>query len=233
MSKLLKYFFLLFFYSITINSRVHSQEVNTLLKAVKDKLNVVKDYAADGIMKLNVPFLQVPDSKISVFYKFPDKFRIHQEKGISLVPKGGISINLSSLLKDENFAAVDAGSTTLNGIQTRVVKLLPLDEKAEVVLSTLYIDPIRNLILKTSTTTKENGSYEMEFTYGNYSNWGLPDVVIFSFNTKDYKLPKGVTFDYDEEEKPGPAQLKNSKGRVQVTYSSYRINKGVDEKVFK
>ena len=33
----------------------------------------------------------------------------------------------------------------------------------------------------------------LEMTYGKYAEYGLADKVIFSFNTKDYKLPKGVT----------------------------------------
>ena len=62
----------------------------------------------------------------------------------------------------------------------------------------------------------------------------LPDKVIFSFNTKDYKLPKGVTFDYDDGAKKKPGDnLKNKKGKVEITYSEYLINKGVDDAIFK
>jgi len=67
---------------------LHAQEVNTILEKVRSKLNLVKDYQANGTMKLNVSFLKVPDSKVTIFYKQPDKFRIKQEKGISLIPKG-------------------------------------------------------------------------------------------------------------------------------------------------
>jgi hypothetical protein len=31
---------------------------------------------------------------------------------------------------------------------------------------------------------------KLEMSYGKYIAYGLPDKVIFSFNTKDYKLPK-------------------------------------------
>ena len=62
----------------------------------------------------------------------------------------------------------------------------------------------------------------------------LADKVIFSFNTKDYKLPKGITFDYDDgsKKKDDPDKLKNRKGRVEISYSSYIINKGVPDSVF-
>jgi hypothetical protein len=59
--------------------------------------------------------------------------------------------------------------------------------------------------------------------------------VIFSFNTKDYKLPKGITFDYDDGSKKetNPDKLKNKKGKVEIVYSGYMINKGVPDSVFK
>ena len=64
-------------------------------------------------------------------------------------------------------------------------------------------------------------------------DWGLPDKVIFSFNTKDYKLPKGITFEYEKgDDKKKQEALKNKKGKVEITYSGYTINKGVDDKIF-
>jgi outer membrane lipoprotein-sorting protein len=112
---------------------------------------------------------------------------------------------------------------------------LPKDENAEIVLSTLYIDEVKSLIRKSKTTTKENGTYELEMTYGKYAEYGLADKVIFSFNTKDYKLPKGVTFDYDDgsKKKQSADKLKNKKGKVEITYSDYKINKGVPDSIFK
>jgi hypothetical protein len=75
----------------------------------------------------------------------------------------------------------------------------------------------------------------MQMIYGRYEKYGLPDKVIFSFNTKDYKLPKGVTFEYEAGEKPQQTQdaLKNKKGKVEITYSGYTINQGISEAVFK
>jgi outer membrane lipoprotein-sorting protein len=58
---------------------------------------------------------------------------------------------------------------------------------------------------------------------------------VVSFNTKDYKLPKGVTFEYEAGEKPVSKEeaLKNKKGKVEITYLSYQINQGFSDAVFK
>ena len=222
---------ILLFLSITTTS--YLQDANSIIRKVKEKLSQVKDYQAEGTMKLNVSFLQVPDSKVKVYYKQPDKFRIKQDKGISLVPKGGISINLNSLLSGDQYTAVDAGNSTINKQSVKVIKMLPLNEEEEVVLSTLYIDPNTFLVKKITTNTKDNGSYTIEFTYGKYSSYALPDELIFSFNTKDYKLPKGMTFDYEEEVKRDTTHLKNTRGEVRISFNTYLINKGFSDDVFK
>jgi hypothetical protein len=72
----------------------------------------------------------------------------------------------------------------------------------------------------------------MEMQFGKYAEWGLPDKVIFSFNTKDYKLPKGITLEYDDGSKK-QGLPKNKKGKVEISYSSYVINKGVTDEMLK
>ena len=159
--------------------------------------------------------------------------KIVNENGISFIPKGSVNINLAKFLSGSgNYEIVDAGTDPSSGL--RILKLLPSDENSEIVLSTLYIDEKTELIKKAKNTTRDNGTYELEMSYGKYIAYGLPDKVIFSFNTKDYKLPKGVTFDYDDgaEKKPDES-LKNKKGKVEITYSEYLINKGVDDSIFK
>lgn len=203
-----------------------------LVKKVKAKLDKVNDYTATGKMKTDVVFIKAPISNIKAYYKKPNKFQVKRDGGISLLPKGGVSINISSLLLTEDYTAIDAGNGTIDNTPVRIIKLLPLNENSDVVLTTMYIDEKALLIRKASTTTKDNGTYDMQMNFGKYADWGLPDKVIFSFNTKDYKLPKGVTLEYDDGSKKQELP-KNKKGKVEITYSSYVINKGVSEAMLK
>jgi hypothetical protein len=211
-----------------------SQDMTDLVNKVRAKLDQVNDYIAEGSLKTDVSFIKAPMGKVKVYFKKPDKFKLQKKGGISILPKGGVSINMSSIAITNNFMAIAAGESIVDGIKTRVVKLLPTDENSDIILSTLYIDEPNQLVHKAVTTTKENGTYEITMTYGKYSSYGLPDKVIFSFNTKDYKLPKGVTLEFDEGEKASDLdKLKNRKGKVEIKYTSYIINKGVDDSVFK
>ncbi len=213
-------------------SQLLAQDANALIKRVRAKLDKVNDYVAEGNMKTDVAFIKAPAGRIKVFYKKPDKFKIKRDRGISILPKNGISFNMSSLLSTEDFTAISTGESMIGGTKVKVVKLLPGDENSDVVLTTLYIDEANLLIRKTNTTTRENGTFEMEMNYGKYAEYGLPDKVIFAFNTKNYKLPKGITMEFDSDE-PAKQTLKNKKGRVEINYSSYIINKGVDNSEFR
>ncbi len=207
------------------------QDVNVLLQKVKAKIESVNDYEANGKMKTNVAFLKVPVATIKMYFKKPNKLKIKNEKGISFVPKGAVSINLNNILSGNKYTVIDIGEDKIAGAKVRVVKLLPIDDNADVILSTLYIDETNLVIKKAKTTTKDNGTYELEMTYGKYTAYGLPDKVIFSFNTKDYKLPKGITFDFDDGAVKKPVE-KNKKGRAEIVLSSYIINKGLLDSVF-
>lgn len=231
MIKSIKIIFLLLF---SFLAKSQAQEINTIVQNAKMKIEKVNDYEAAGKMKTNVAFLKVPVAKVKVYFKRPNRLKVKSEKGISFIPKGAVSINLSNILNNDNYTIIDAGAGKIGNTAVRIARLLPDDDNSEVVLSTLYIDPVNFLILKARTTTKENGTYELEMTYKNYSEYGLPDKIIFSFNTRDYKLPKGVTFDFDDgstQKKPAE-KVKNKKGKAEITFSSYSINKGIAESVF-
>jgi len=212
----------------------HAQRAEDLMVRIKDKLGKVRDYEARGTMKMNVDFIKAPVANVKVYFKKPDKLKIINEGGISLVPKGSINININNIIGEISASdVIDGGRDNKTGF--RIIKLVPKDDNANVVLSILHIDEQQLVVRKMKTTTKENGTYEMDLVYGRYADYGLADKVIFSFNTKDYKLPKGVALDYDESKvKPTETDRKNDNlGVIELNYSGYAINKGVADSIFK
>jgi hypothetical protein len=212
----------------------NAQDAAALLQKVKAKIDKVDNYEAAGSMKTNVSFLKVPEAQVKIYFKKPNQLKIKNEKGISFVPKGAVSINLNNIVAGDQYSIIDAGRDKIGNLVVRVIKLLPNDDNAEVVLSTLYIDEASLVIKKAKTTTRQNGSYQLEMTYGKYMEYGLPDKVVFTFNTKDYKLPKGVTFDFDDgsETKKATDKSKSNIGMAEITYNTYIINKGIAATVF-
>jgi hypothetical protein len=204
--------------------KTRAQSAEALVQKVKAKFEKIHNYEADATLKTNVSFIKAPISNIKILYSKPDQLKIINKNGISFIPKGSVNINFGGILiNNSEYDVIDAGKDS-DGLH--IVKLLPKADTADIVLSTLYIDEKNLLIKKSKTTTKENGTYELGMTYGKYSEYGLPDKIVFSFNTKDYKLPKGVTFDYDEGSKKNEERSKNKKGTVEITYTNYIINRG-------
>src|ERR1700751_571979 len=113
-----KILFALLFISCSLLGR--SQDLAPLVNKVKAKLDQVNDYTADGVLKTDVAFIKAPVSRIKMYYKKPDQFRLKKDNGISVLPKGGISINMSNVVSVNNFVALSAGDAVVDGVKTRV-----------------------------------------------------------------------------------------------------------------
>ena len=217
---------------LLIQFSVNAQS-NALIERVTKKLNLVNDYVATGVMKTDVAFIKASLGKVKVYFKKPNLLKVKKEGGISLLPKGGVSVTINSLLNNKQYIAIESGVQVYKGKSLQAIKLIPTDDKLDWVISTLWIDPVDALVYKTFTTTKENGTYEITMEYGQYANFGLPTKVIFGFNTKDYKLPNGITLEFGDDD-PAAKQkvLKQKKGTIEITYASYVINQGVSNSMF-
>ena len=208
-------------------------QVDPLIEKVSQKLALVNDYVAEGVMKTDVSFIKASLGKVKVYFKKPNLLKVKKEGGISLLPRGGVSVTINSLLNTKQYIALASGVQQYKGKELKVIKLVPTDEKLDWVISTLWIDPSDALVYKTFTTTKENGSYEITMEYGKYASMGLPSKIIFAFNTKDYKLPNGITLEFGDEDPTSKQKaLKNKKGSIEITYTNYIINQGVSNSMF-
>jgi len=151
--------------SVSLSAQTPAAE---LVQKVRAKLDQVNDYEAKGTMKTNVIFIKAPIAKIRVFYKKPNRVRINNESGLSIVPKGSVNINLNTIFVNAaDMDILDAGKDAKTNL--RIIKLLPRTENSDVVLSTLYVDESLLLIKKAITTTRENGTYEIEMSFGKYA----------------------------------------------------------------
>ena len=206
-------YFLAFVFPLFLSVNLMAQ-TDPLIEKVSQKLAQVNDYVAEGVMKTDVAFIKASLGKVKVYFKKPNLLKVKKEGGISLLPRGGVSLTINTLLNTKQYTTIPAGNQVLNGKNLTVIKLIPTDDNLDWVISTLWIDPIEALVYKTATTTKENGSYEITMQYGEYTKQGLARKIIYSYNTKDYKKPK------------------NKKGTIEITYSKYTINQGIPNNIF-
>jgi outer membrane lipoprotein-sorting protein len=209
-----------------------SKDAEEIIKSVISNFNKVNDYQVDVKIKVDVEFIKVPETKAKIYFKQPDKVHLESE-GFAMLPKNGMEFSPSSLIK-KDYTAIYEQDVDLNGLKTSVVKVIPLGDHGEVILSTLWIDQQKQVIRKVESTTKTNGTFTIDFSYDDNIKYPLPSKIIFSFNMDKMNIPSTIN-DQTNNEKSDKKNINSdsrTKGKVIVYYSNYAVNKGVPDSIF-
>lgn len=220
---------LIFLMILFTNLHAQSTDPNEIVNSVIAKFSQVKDYEVDIEIKVDVEFLRVPDSKAKLYFKQPDKIKLKSE-GFALLPKDGIDFSPSSIIKG-NYTAIFERKEKLNGTQTSVVKIVPINENTNIILNTIWVDDKNNVIRKIESTTKTQGTYTLELFYDTEFKYPLPKQMIFSFNLDKMNLPKTFT---NTTPKSSKKRFKDGPvlGKVYVNYSNFKVNNNISDKIF-
>lgn len=200
-----------------------------IIKNVQEKFSRINDYVVDVNIKVDVNFLKVPESSAKIYFKHPDKIHIEAD-GFALLPKEGLNFSPSAYLKGD-YTSLFEKEEMLNGHNTDVVKIIPLGNSSDIILSTFWIDQKQNIIRKVETSTKTSGTYMIEFAYNDNVEYALPKTMIFTFNVDKMNIPRGMTGEMEAPEKS--KKKKDAVGKVYINYSNFIVNKGIDDSVFK
>jgi outer membrane lipoprotein-sorting protein len=207
-----------------------------LFETLRTKVLSVRDYTAEVKMKINVNYMKIPPLAGTLYYKSPDKMRLERHGGLSILPKKNINLTLRNLIPNGNVMVIDVGNTTIGNRQVRILKVVPEDDNSGILLTKIWIDEADMVAVRTETTTRNDGTIIMDLEYAKYIPYSLPDKMTIHLDLKGYKLPKGVTMDYDDLPEAKVAKeakdAKNQKGTIQISYLKYEINKGISDKVF-
>ncbi len=213
-------------------STAQRADATLLFYRLRDRMTAVKDYVADVRMKVDVGFMRVPLLAGKLYYKAPGKLKLERAGGISVMPKKSISLSIDKMMPMGTVTVIDAGTEVVEGTATRIFKVIPEGE-SDIVLAKVWVDERRMLAMRTETTTRDQGTVVMNLYYGKFVAQALPDRIVFIMDVKEYKLPKGVTMDYDEGTAPTKtAKALPKKGRIEIRYLDYRINTGLSDAVF-
>jgi outer membrane lipoprotein-sorting protein len=225
----LKTVFLLSILCLILPATAQDKGPYQVLDRVRNKLEAIQDYHADVAIRVDVDFIRMPEKHASVFYKAPGKTRFKSDEFIML-PKKGTNFSALNLLEG-GYTAIYAGTATIDDRQDEIIKVIPMKQKSDIVLSTLWVDTVSYRVMRVESTTRESGSYTIDFTYHDPS-LPLPSVMKISFEIQNFNIPlkfigKGVEIDRNKLDSTAV-----KRGVVILTFSNYQINKGINEKVF-
>ncbi len=204
-----------------------------VLQKVKENFGRVDDYEVNVNIKVDVSFLKVPESKATIFYKKPDKIRLKSE-GFALLPKEGLNFSPYSFMQGDYTSIFDKDQE-VDGRPCFSIKIIPLGDRGDLILTTLLIDKDQYIVRKVESTTKTNGTFSIDLKYDNNIKYPLPSSMTFTFNVEKMQMPKEITGEISREgesEKENQHKGRTTTGKVYITYSDYKVNKGIPDSVF-
>jgi outer membrane lipoprotein-sorting protein len=225
-----KIFSFILLVSISIFSQAKNPE--SILERVKAELKKIEDYKVDVKIKVDVYFLKMPDREATIFYKQPDKIHIESE-GFVMLPKEGLNFSPLGLLKSK-YSAFYEREDTIKGITTSKIKIIPLESSSDVILSTLWIDTRRNIIVRIESSRKPLGTFVIDLDYLKIEQeYWLPSSMVFTFSIDRSVLPRGFNVDADSESRKAlEDSTKTETGTVYLNYSNYKVNTGLSDEIF-
>lgn len=235
MMKLFKLLMITICFFAVKNLQAKRLDADALYEKLQTRLSAVSDYVADVQVKIDVSFMKVPPLDGKLYFKAPNKMKFERGKGISILPKKNVNLTLNSMLPVGEATVIDAGTSNIDGKEVRIIKVVPNADAGDIILTKIWVDETRNLALRTESTTRDNGTVKMDLSFGKYIDRGLPDKVTVHLDVKEYKLPKGVTMDYEtsttETHKKTNAN-KSKKGTIEIFYLNYKVNQGLSDGLF-
>lgn len=207
-----------------------AKDPDQIVKNLQKKFMEVKDYEADVKVKVDVDLLKVPESNSRIYFKQPDKVKI-KSQSFSLIPKDGVNF-LPKLFAKKEYTYIYVREENLNGVKTSVIKLIPLNESGDVLLSTLWVDEAKSVIRKAEVSTKLNGTFNIDLNYNYFDSYYMISSMKFSFDLSNIDVPKNIGGDQQNNTAPRSRGKKPTKGNVYITYTNYKVNKGISDSVF-
>jgi len=199
------------------NALLAQDASDDVLKNLLKKVKTTGQYQADINIQIDVKFIKISNRTGKVFFYPPDSVRFKID-GFAFLPKKGFNSQISSIT-DQQYTALSMGQEKLNGITCEVVKVIPTDINSEIVLAQIWVDKVKNRMIKMTSITKSQGSSSIDFEYAVPNKYDLPSKMTVSFEIKNQKLPSSFTGDFEEIEEQ--IQSGVDKGSIIITYSNF------------
>jgi len=221
--------FLMIFFSVSDFSP-QGKDPDEILDGIKEAFKKIEDYEVDILVKIDVDFLKVPDSEAKLYFKQPNKIHVESEK-FTLLPRQGLDFSPLGLLSGK-YTALYEREDTIRDLPTSVVKIIPLGNDGDIVLSTFWVDQTRNLIIRVESTKKPTGTFSIDFTYEKYNDhYELPSQIEFTFSVDRMMLPRGMNGQLDADDDSNK-KSNSTTGKVYITYTNYKVNQGLPDELF-
>lgn len=196
-----------------------ARTADALLKDLRSKMMRARSYTAQLTIKVDVPFMRVPDMTATLKHTAPDNTTI-ESPGFAMLPKDGVDLGALKLLS-KDFTAIDMGIEN----KMRKIKVLPSDESSDIVVATIWVDTTAMVARRVVSTTKKAGTVTIELSYDDAKAraYALPSATTISMEMDALKIPRSISGDFDAKSRKPAAKQGPVKATVKVWYNNYVI----------
>ena len=237
--------------ALIISQAIANQEEDDYAKAIIEKTESqyrsIKDYQVKMTISMKIPAFRMPKKKYTVFFKQPDKLEI-KSRGFGLLPRTGMFTspsenfdNLTDVAVDKNSLNLKENRVILRGnliVDSLAIKMpndyakVTFKPTVDVTIDTSHW-VITEVVTKIDTIKIMQINNEYGFVDGDHFLRVRSTVEYF---VKDARISKWLKKDigcFSGNQQKTDIQDDMVKGKITVLYNKYKVNKGIDESVFK
>ena len=237
--------------ALIISRAIANQEQDDYAKIIIEKTESqyrsINDYQVKMTISMKIPAFRMPKKKYTVFFKQPDKIEI-KSKGCGLLPRTGMFTspsenfdNLTDVVINKNSFDLEDNRVILSGnliVDSLAIKM-PNDYAKVTFKPTVDVTidtsqwVITGVVTKIDTIKIMQINNEYGFVDGNHF---LPVRSTVEYFVKDARISKWLKKDIGSfigNQQKMDIQDDMVKGKITVLYNKYRVNRGIDESVFK
>jgi hypothetical protein len=193
------------------------------LDLIEKKYSGLKDYAVDVNVHFDIEALKAPDMQAKLYFKAPDKMKV-DSKRIFFFPKEGGFFNPFQF-KKENFETRLVERLTYDGRKAVKLKLIPINTDIFNRSSVLTIDVDRNVIREIKILPSEGREITAVIDYEFFDGFDLPVHIKLQLDIPPSEPGGAKEFQFGQGGK-------RISGKVEITYSNYKVNSGLSDEMF-
>ena len=237
--------------ALIISQPIAIQKEDDYAKLIIDKTESqyrsIKDYQVKMTISMKIPAFRMPKKKYTVFFKQPNKLEI-KSIGFGLLPRTGMFTspsenfdNLTDVAVDKNSLNLKENRVVLRGnliVDSLAIKMpndyakVTFKPTVDVTIDTSHW-VITEVVTKIDTIKIMQINNEYGFVDGDHF---LPVRSTVEYFVKDARISKWLKKDIGSligNQQKTDIQDDMVKGKITVLYNKYKVNRGIDESVFK
>jgi hypothetical protein len=195
------------------------------LEALEKKYSGLRDYIVDANIHFDIETFKAPDLQAKIYYKVPDKIKV-ESKRVLFFPREGGYFN-PSLFRKEDFTILLLEHATQGKQKAVKLRLIPRQTRGNIRDMVLTIDIERNLVREVNMEQTGGREVRAGIAYGTFGSMELPTRInlLLDFPAIEPEGVKGFS--------PSAPGNQRVTGRIEMTYSNYRVNSGLTDEIFR